>query len=95
MSLANLGKRAVREVAQLYIHQRVGTLTRPVRELRGFKSVVLESGQRSSVRFCLSRHDLAYAGPDGAALTEPGWFDIVIAPHCATGIPRALRLLNP
>lgn len=93
-SLANLGQRAVREVAQLYIHQRVGTLTRPVRELRGFKSVSLQAGQRTTVRFTLSRQDLAYAGPDGQTLIEPGWFDIFIAPHAAAGVPHALRLLK-
>ncbi len=93
-TLANLGQRAVREVVQLYIHQRVGTLTRPVRELRGFKSVALQAGQRTRVSFSLTRQDLAYAGPDGAALTEPGWFDIYVAPHAAGGVPRALRLLK-
>jgi beta-glucosidase len=95
VTIQNLGKRAVREVAQLYIHQRVGTLTRPVRELRGFQGVHIEPGQSATVRFKLTRHDLAYAGPDGAPLIEPGWFEVFVAPNAAAGAPRAMRLLPP
>lgn len=95
VTLHNRGARAMREVAQLYIHQRAATLVRPVRELRGFQAVELQPGETATVRFTLRRQDLAYAGPDGRPLIEPGVFDVVIAPNARAGTPVALSLQPP
>lgn len=92
-TLANRGARAMREVAQLYIHQRVAAIARPVRELRGFKAVELQPGETATVEFRIRRSDLAYVGAEGKAVTEPGWFDVVIAPSAVGGVSVALRLL--
>jgi beta-glucosidase len=92
-TLANRGARAMREVAQLYIHQRVAAIARPVRELRGFKAVELQPGDTATVEFRIRRSDLAYVGAEGKAVTEPGWFDVVIAPSAVGGVSVALRLL--
>jgi beta-glucosidase len=89
----NRGARAMREVAQLYIHQRVAAIARPVRELRGFKAVELQPGETATVEFQIRRLDLAYVGAEGKAVVEPGWFDVVIAPSAVGGASVALRLL--
>lgn len=94
-TLHNAGGRAAREVAQLYIHQRVGSAVRPVRELRGFSAVELAPGQSAEVRFELTRDDLQYRGEQGQPVCEPGFFDIVIAPSAAAGSPVLLELLRP
>lgn len=94
-TVGNTGRRAMREVAQLYIHQRVASLTRPVRELKAFQSVELPPGASATVRFALTRHDLAHVQPDLRTLAEPGVFDVVIAPSAAAGTPTALTLLQP
>ena len=93
--LHNRGPRAAREVAQLYIRQRVASLTRPVRELKGFQAVLLDPGQSASVRFVLSRHDLAFVRADLACAAEPGVFELWVAPNAVAGTATAVTLGPP
>lgn len=93
VTVSNRGRRAMREVAQLYIHQRVATLVRPVRELRGFQAVELQPGESATLRFTLTRQQFVYAGADGRPVTEPGLFDVWIAPSATAGTPATLQLL--
>ena len=92
VTVTNRGRRAMREVAQLYIHQRVATLVRPVRELRGFQAVTLKPGESATLRFTLKRQDFAYAGADGRPVVEPGLFDVWVAPSAVAGTPATLRI---
>jgi beta-glucosidase len=92
-TLHNQGRRAAREVAQLYIRQRVASMTRPVRELKGFKAVALEPGQSATVRFVLSRHDLAFVQADLGTAAEPGVFDLWVAPNATAGSATTVTLL--
>ena len=78
--LTNHGSRAAQEVAQLYIHDRVASVTRPVRELKAFAKVALAPGETREVKFTLRRADLAFIGMDMAFTVEPGLFDVWIAP---------------
>jgi len=66
-------------VAQLYIHDRVASVTRPVRELKAFAKVALAPGETREVRFILRRADLAFIGMGLAPTVEPGEFDVWIA----------------
>jgi beta-glucosidase len=79
-TIANRGSRAAEEVAQLYIHDRVASITQPVRELKAFRKIALAPGQSEVVRFTLRPSDLAFIGRDGRWVTEPGTFDVWIAP---------------
>jgi beta-glucosidase len=79
-SITNGGTRAAEEVVQLYTHDRVGSLTRPVRELKAFRKVALTPGQSEVVRFTLRPSDLAFYGRDAKLRVEPGTFDVWIAP---------------
>jgi beta-glucosidase len=79
-SITNGGTRAAEEVVQLYTHDRVGSLTRPVRELKAFRKVALTPGQSEVVRFTLRSSDLAFYGRDAKLRVEPGTFDVWIAP---------------
>ncbi|CAN5722526.1 glycoside hydrolase family 3 N-terminal domain-containing protein [soil metagenome] len=94
-SLTNRGRRGMREVAQLYVHQRVSRLTRAVRELKAFAAVNVEPGETATVRFKLRRSDLVAIQPDLAFAAEPGWFDIVVAPNASAGQFAAFELLKP
>ena len=91
-TLTNRGKRAAREVAQLYLHQRVSQLTRPVRELKGFEAVTLKPGESRTVTFKLRRGDLEVIQPDLKFGAEAGWFDAVIAPNAAAGTLQGFQL---
>ncbi|UVO50854.1 beta-glucosidase BglX [Sphingomonas sp. SUN019] len=79
-TVTNSGTRAAIEVAQLYIHDRVGSVTRPVRELKAFKKVSLAPGASETVRFTLRRTDLEFIGLELKPTVEPGAFDVWIAP---------------
>jgi beta-glucosidase len=60
VDLTNSGKRSGDEVAQLYIHQRSGTSSRPIRELKGFQRVTLKPGETRTLEFTLRPEDLRY-----------------------------------
>ena len=79
-TIRNEGSRAAEEVVQLYVHDRVASLTRPVRELKAFRKVALAPGQSEVVRFTLRSSDLGFYGRDNRLTLEPGTFDVWIAP---------------
>ena len=60
VDVKNAGDRAGDEVVQLYLHQRSGSASRPVRELKGFERVTLATGEKKTVRFTISPEALRY-----------------------------------
>jgi beta-glucosidase len=78
--ITNRGKRAAEEVVQLYIHDRVASITRPVRELKAFRKIRLAPGQSEVVRFTLRPANLQFYGVNNRPVVEPGTFDVWIAP---------------
>jgi beta-glucosidase len=60
VTVTNLGQRTSDEVAQLYIHQRYGSASRPVRELKGFQRLTLAAGESQTLRFPLGPDELRY-----------------------------------
>lgn len=93
--LRNTGKRAVDEVAQLYVRDRVGSVTRPLRELKDFERVKLAPGESKRISFTLKREDLMFLGPDLKPISEAGAFDLWIAPSSLGGIAASFELLGP
>ncbi len=70
----NLGSREAEEVVQLYLRDPAASVTRPVRELKGFEKVRLGPGECRRVAFSLTAADLAFHGRSGQRVTEPGHF---------------------
>ena len=91
-TITNTGNRKVHEVAQLYIHDKVATMTQPVRSLKGFRHLDLDPGQSATVEFTLSRADLAFVHPDMKSEAEPGQFDVWVAPSSVGGTPAQFTL---
>lgn len=92
-TLTNKGNHAAEEVAQLYIHDRVGSVTRPVRELKAFRKVALAPGASETVTFTLKRADLMFYGLKDEPTVEPGDFDLWIAPSAqAEGVKGRFTL---
>jgi beta-glucosidase len=79
-TVTNRGTRAAEEVVQLYIHDRVASRTRPVRELKAFRKIALAPGQSQVVSFTLRPGDLTFIPTDNHPVAEPGTFDVWIAP---------------
>jgi len=76
VDLKNTGSRAGTEVAQLYVRDDVASVTRPVRELRGFRRVALQPGQSQTLTFTLVPEDLAMYDRDMRRVVEPGGFTV-------------------
>ncbi len=74
--VTNTGKRRGAEVVQLYVHDLVASVSRPVRQLKGFQKVVLDPGQSREVTFTLTPADLAFHRADMSYGTEPGGFRV-------------------
>jgi beta-glucosidase len=92
--ITNSGKWAAEEVVQLYVHDRTASITRPVRELKAYRKVALAPGQSEVVRFTLRASDLAFYGGNNRPVTEPGMFDVWIAPSAESdGVSGAFELV--
>ncbi len=91
-TITNTGRRKVHEVAQLYIHDKVATMTQPVRALKGFRHLDLEPGQSATVEFTLSSSDLAFVHPNLKRTAEAGQFDVWVAPSSVGGTPATFTL---
>ncbi len=74
----NTGKRAGTEVLQLYIRDWVSSVTRPVKELKGFNKVALEPGKMQTVVFDITPDSLAFYGVNMKYAVEPGTFEIMV-----------------
>jgi beta-glucosidase len=74
----NVGQRAGDEVVQLYLRDEEASVTRPVKELRGFRRVRLAPGERRRVTFRLAAEQLAFTGLDGALVLEPGRVRVMV-----------------
>ncbi|RXZ64176.1 beta-glucosidase BglX [Pelagerythrobacter rhizovicinus] len=79
-TITNTGDRAGEEVVQLYVRDLVGSVTRPVQELKGFEKIMLQSGEARAVSFTLRPEDLAFTRADMSHGWEPGEFQLWIAP---------------
>jgi beta-glucosidase len=84
--ITNIGNRPGREVVQLYVRDLVGSLTRPVRELKDFQAIELRPGETRRVTFTLTEEQLAFTRADGARGVEPGAFHVWIAPDSQRGL---------
>jgi len=92
VSLKNTGNYAGEEVAQLYIRDVHGSTTRPIKELRGFKKIMLQPGEEQTLTFILTDKDLACYNQQLEFGVEPGIFHIMIGGNSADLISRTIRV---
>lgn len=76
VTVANAGKLAGDEVVQLYLRDDVGSVTRPVKELRGFQRIHLKPGEKRKVQFVLGPDAMTFHGADMKPVIEPGTFTV-------------------
>lgn len=77
-TVKNTGERDGEEVVQLYIHDLHASVTRPIKELKGFQKITLKAGESKEVNFKLTKSDLAFYGRKGKWITETGKFDVFV-----------------
>jgi beta-glucosidase len=91
--LTNTGEVPADEVAQLYVRDLVGNVTRPVRELKGFKRLRLEPGETALLAFELHTDDLAFYDRNMEFITEPGEFHVWIGGSSETELRADFRVV--
>ncbi|MDX1403575.1 MAG: glycoside hydrolase family 3 N-terminal domain-containing protein [Woeseiaceae bacterium] len=91
--VTNVGEVAADEVVQLYVRDLVANVTRPVRELKGFRRVRIEPGQTITVDFVLHTGDLAFFGRDNRLIVEPGAFHVWIGGSSEADLQEAFRVI--
>ena len=92
-TLSNTGEYKGTEVVQVYVRDLVGTLTRPVKELKAFERVELASGESRTVTLQIPVQSLAFWGLDGVKKVEPGDFQLWVAGDSATGEALSFKVL--
>ncbi|MDE6865698.1 MAG: fibronectin type III-like domain-contianing protein, partial [Alistipes sp.] len=85
-ALTNTGSRPGVEVAQLYTRDMVGSVVRPVKELKRFRRVALQPGETQHLRFELPVAELAFWNRDMKYVVEPGDFQLWVASDSASGL---------
>jgi beta-glucosidase len=83
VEVKNTGTRAGEEVVQLYVQDLVGSVTRPIKELKGFQKIMLQANESKTVKFKLKAEDLAFYTQDMSFKPETGKFKIMIGTNSA------------
>jgi len=93
VTVANTGTRAGDEVVQLYLHQRYGSASRPVRELKGFRRVTLAPGQKQEIRFTIGREERNYwSAAKNGWVVEPSEFDVWVGNSSAAALHESFSV---
>ena len=94
VDVTNNGKRIGDEVVQLYIRDEVSSVTRPVKELRGFERIPLKPGETRTVSFKLGPEALQFYNRDMKRVVEPGKFTVMVGPN-SVDLKAATFEVNP
>ena len=81
VDVTNTGKMKGDEVVEMYIHDLVSSVTRPVKELKGFKRITLDPGQTMTVELPITPEVLSFLDVNMHRVVEPGAFDIMVGPN--------------
>jgi len=78
VTVTNTGDAAGEEVVQLYIRDKVASVVRPIKELKGFEKIMLEAGESTTLRFELTDKELGFYDNQGNYIVEPGEFEVMV-----------------
>jgi beta-glucosidase len=93
VDISNTGDFEGKEVVQLYIRDLVGTITRPIKELKGFQKIDLKKGETKTITFELSVEDLKFYNSDLDFVAEPGEFEVFVGTDSTTELKLKFELL--
>lgn len=94
VDVSNTGSIRGDEVAQLYIHQEVSSVTRPIKELRGFRRITLNPGETKTIEFTLGPQELSFLNLEMQRVVESGTFDIMVGGNSVDLISTTLNVMN-
>src|SRR5437016_5562999 len=94
-NVSNTGSVAGEDVVQLYIHQRAGSTSRPIRELKGFERIALQPGETKTVHFTLGKSELTYWSDSRKAwVEEPEQFDVWVGNSSLADLHASFRVVE-
>ena len=94
MDVTNTGERAGDEIVQLYIRDDIASVSRPVKELRGFARIHLEPGETKTVSLPIGRKELEFYNARLDLVVEPGTFTIMVGPSSAQNESITLNVIR-
>lgn len=94
VEVTNTGKFNGKEVVQLYLRDLVGSITRPIKELKGFKKISLKVGEKQIVDFEISVDDLKFYNSDLNFVAEPGFFEVFVGTNSDTVLKEKFELVK-
>jgi beta-glucosidase len=94
VDITNTGSRDGDEVAELYVHQRVASVTQPVMQLKGFARISLKAGEKQTVEFSITPDMLSMLNTDMHRVVEPEIFDVMVGPSSADTKKVALKVTD-
>ncbi|MDR6845875.1 beta-glucosidase BglX [Flavobacterium granuli] len=94
IDVANTGNYDGKETVQLYIRDVVGSVTRPVRELKGFQKITIKKGEKQTLTFNISAEDLKFYNSDLKFVAEPGLFEVFVGENSNTSNKVSFNLVN-
>ena len=92
IDVTNTGKRAGDEIVQMYIRDQVSSVTRPMKELKGFERVHLEKDETKTISFQITKEKLQFYDLKMERVVEPGKFDIMVGPNSQQLITKTLTI---
>lgn len=92
--LENTGNYEGTEIAQLYVQDKVGSVTRPVKELKRFTRITLKPGEKKNISFELPISELAFWNIDMQHVVEAGDFNLWVAPDSQSGAPVTFKVTD-
>lgn len=95
VDVANTGSREGDEVPQLYVHQKIASVTRPVMLLKGFQRIHLNPGEKKTVEFTITPDSLSMLNVDMHKVVEPGVFELMVGPSSADTKTVLLHVVGP
>ena len=93
MNVTNTGKYAGTEVVQLYVQDKVASVARPVKELKGFQRVTLQPEETKTVTFSLPVSELAFWNIDMKKVVEPGEFKLWLGTNSEEGLSADFEVI--
>jgi beta-glucosidase len=94
VDVTNTGKVAGEEVVQVYIRDQVSSVTRPVKELKGFRRIPLQAGETKTVEFTLGPDALSFYNQEMRRVVEPGLFDVMVGDNSVDLTKTVLEVVS-
>jgi beta-glucosidase len=94
VEIENVGSRVGDEVVQLYIRDVVASVTRPLRELKGFERITLKPGEKRRVEFTLTSEQFGFYNREMRFVVEPGEFKVFVGVSSVDGLEASFQVLK-